>query len=26
VHLATDDSGRPVPLAPGVPSIASFAR
>ena len=26
VHLATDDSGRPVALAPGVPSIANFAR
>jgi hypothetical protein len=24
VHLATDDSGRPIPLAPGVPSIAHF--
>lgn len=24
VHLATDDSARPIPLAPGVPSIAHF--
>lgn len=26
IHLATDDSGRPVPLAPGVPSVADFTR
>ena len=26
VHMATDDSGRPIPLCAGVPSIADFAR
>lgn len=26
VHLATDDSGREIPLAPSVPSIANFLR
>lgn len=26
VHLATDHSGRPIPLHPGVPSIADFRR
>ena len=26
VRLATDDSGRPIPVAPGVPSIAHFLR
>jgi hypothetical protein len=26
VHLATDDSGRPVPLADGIPSVATFLR
>lgn len=26
VHVATDDSGRPVPLADGIPSVLSFTR
>ena len=26
VHLATDDSGRPVPLSPNIPSIQNFLR
>ncbi len=26
VHLATDDSGRPVPLADGIPSVKNFLR